>query len=207
MLIGHTTTLRVIKMSNSVYVLDGLVPVARMTGIEEADTFVKTLKQGEVLAGEDAIASSATESKIRLIRAALRVLKDKPKVVADDMFQAAADRVKKDGDLKKKQTDVAVAAGLLWADLESFNFASPVKQAERGTSGVRPSKCRDFVRAKFPNVGVELSMAEIVAGSTYSEATIRTAFYNLKSLRPQHQDGPRMTIKHILETGKYKRVA
>ena len=160
------------KVTN-VYIIDGLLPVARVHDLETANTFAKKLKQGEFYASAAIIAQTIEENKLRLIRASLRVLKDNPKITADDIFQAAADRVKKDGDLKKKQADIEVSAGLLWEELEASDFepqAEPPAEKEkkpRAAAAPRDPKKPNYqvrVRALFDKVGVVVCMSWIGFG-------------------------------------------
>lgn len=185
------------KVTN-VYILDGLLPVARVHDLETANAFAKKLKQGEFYASAAIIAQTIEENKLRLIRASLRVLKDNPKITADDIFQAAADRVKKDGDLKKKQADIEVAAGLLWDELEAFDFepqAAPPAEKEKKPRAERtpkdpnePKKVSyvDHVLGHFNAVDVEKTLDELVAGTSYNISTIKHAFYDVFSPKRRH---------------------
>ena len=190
------------KVTN-VYIIDGLLPVARVHhDLETANTFAKKLKQGEFYASAAIIAQTIEENKLRLIRASLRVLKDNPKITADDIFQAAADRVKKDGDLKKKQADIEVSAGLLWEELEAFDFepqAAPPAEKEkkpRAAAAPRDQKKPNYqvrVRALFDKVGVVVSLAEIVEKAGISESTAMAAVGELRS-KIYCETGPTLNI-------------
>lgn len=182
------------KVTN-VYIIDGLLPVARVHDLETANTFAKKLKQGEFYASAAIIAQTIEENKLRLTRASLRVLKDNPKITADDIFQAAADRVKKDGDLKKKQADIEVSAGLLWEELEAFDFepqAAPPAEKEKKPRAERtpkdPKKVSyvEHVLSHFTAVGAEKTLDELVAGTSYNVATIKHAFYDILSPKRRH---------------------
>jgi hypothetical protein len=106
--------------------------------------------------------------------------------------------VKKDGDLKKKQADIEVAAGLLWDELEAFDFepqAAPPAEKEkkpRATQAPRdpnaPKKVSyvDHVLGHFNEVGVEKTLDELVAGTSYNVSTIKHAFYDVFSPKRRH---------------------
>jgi len=191
------------KVGN-VYVLDGLLPMARLNSLEDANSFAAKLKQGEFYASPSIIAQLLNENKIRLVRGALRVLTKAPDTSADDIFQAAADAVKAHLDLKRRQADVAVAAQLLWDELEAFSFAPvskpPVKEkktaapkAPKDPNAPRKPGYMDYIRAAFPEVGSTKTLAELLGGASYSESTIKVGVTDLRN--PNYSKGPTMNIK------------